>query len=201
MDALNRVVVGFLLPPAIHPVVAALQTEIKRRGADSTFRGTPMSEMAVAVCTPGEVTPATLQRIVAAIRHVAAQTPVFAITLGGLTGEPNATQPRAAVLMIEGDGGKLEALGNAILRTAMITSDTDNGYKPRVELGRLKQLTEAGRTNLGRAIRMVAKPEALSFPVAALEVLIAHASPAGPELRVFERIQLSEGGVVPPPVM
>ena len=201
MDALNRCVVGFLLPPATHPVVTSLQNEVKRRGADATFRSTPLTELAVAVCTPGEINAGTLQRVIAAVKQVAVSTPAFAIRLGGVAGEPNANQPRAAVLTIEGDEGRLEALGKAILQSAMLMSDLDNGYKPRVEIGRLKQLTEAGRTNLGRAIRMSAKPEAPTFAVKALEILIAHAGPTGPELRAFETIPLAADGVVPPPVL
>lgn len=201
MDALNRCVVGFLLPPSLHPVIAGLQNEVKRRGADATFRATPTGELAVAVCTPGEVNPVTLQRVAAVVRQIASTTPAFSVKVGGLAGEPNATQPRAAVVTLTGDEGRLEALGKQILSAAMIVADHENGYKGRVEIGRLKQLTEQARTNLGRAIRMATVPEVPPVQVTALQVLIAHAGPTGPELRAFETVALSGAGVVPPPVL
>lgn len=201
MDALNRCVVGFLLPPSLHPVVTGLQNEVKRRGADATFRGTPLPELAVAVCTPGEVNPATLHRIIAAVKQVAASTSPFSVRIGGLAGEPNANQPRSAVVTLAGDEGRLEELGKKILSAATILADHENGYKGRVEIGRLKQLTEQGRTNLGRAIRMASVPELPPVPVSALQVLIAHAGPTGPELRAFETVPLSGDSVVPPPVL
>ncbi|MES1227976.1 MAG: hypothetical protein ABUL72_04845 [Armatimonadota bacterium] len=182
-------------------MITALQNEVKRRGADATFRATPVGELAVAICTPGEISAATLTRVAGAVRQIASTTPAFAIQIGGVVGEPNPNQPRAAALTIEGDEGKLEALGKAILQAAMIVADHENGYKPRVEIGRLKQLTESGRTNLGRAIRMAGKPETPSFVVSSLDILIAHAGPTGPELRPFEKIPLASEGIVPPPVM
>jgi hypothetical protein len=201
MDALNRCFVGFLLPPSLHPVVTGLQNEVRRRGADATFRPTPSAELAVAVCTPGEVNPTTLARIVAVVRQLAGETPPVSVRIAGLAGEPNANQPRSAVLTVSGDEGRLEALGKQILTEAAILADHENGFKGRVEIGRLKQLTEQGRTNLGRAIRMASVPEVPAVTVSSLQILLAHAGPTGPELRAFETVPLTGGGVMPPPVL
>ncbi|MFX9020104.1 hypothetical protein ABTN35_21025, partial [Acinetobacter baumannii] len=65
----------------------------------------------MAVCTPGEVTPGTLQRIAAAVHEIAANTPPFFVRSDALAGEPNPNQPRAAVVTLTGDEGRLEALG------------------------------------------------------------------------------------------
>lgn len=199
MDAMNRVVVGLKLPPEIMSGIANCQAEIRRKGADSAFRPTSPGEICIAVCSPPEMPPAKVMQLIEATKQVCAQLQPFTLQVEGLGGDPNAVQPRTAWVGVTG-ADALSDISKKILMQLGFPADQNSVYAPKIEIGRLRQLTDPGRNALGRAIKIAPKSTLGSILVDHFDIMLSVGTSAGPELRVHERAQFA-AGVVPPPVI
>ncbi|MCU0315484.1 MAG: hypothetical protein MUC92_02705 [Fimbriimonadaceae bacterium] len=192
MDSLNRCVVGLKLPAPLVSNVEAAQLDVRRRGGANELRFTSAAEVALVLFNLGEIPPDVVRRAQTVVEAICLRHLPFQLAIRGLGGSPNMVQPKSVWLGIEGDVAALGALQTEIEFNLMGLGNPTARvpFAPHIEIGRMKNLNEAARVAVGRAVKMAGSPEIGVLEVNYLELLLATASHQGPGLSVVSVARL-----------
>lgn len=182
MELLTRASLGFRLPIEIQASLTDAQTALKRRGGADGARWTAPHELHLSLCALGELTIPQMVRVQETLPAVAESHTPFDLSLEGIGGSPNATQPRYAWAGVAGDLAALQALHGAVeaVLGSLHLPRESRPLAAHIVLGRLKMESERARSDLGRAVRLCGVGSMGSWRVEALELLKAEVGPMGP---------------------
>lgn len=191
LQELNRCAFGAILPHDLHEVFKVAQTEIRRKGGDET-RGIPAGELALVLVPLGEL---RVQQVVVAgeLLDQTSVIPSFSMTLQGLSGRPNATMPKSAVVELGGERDRLIQLAQ-VLRTEagkLFPVPDSPPFDAGLEIARLRSLNDKGRSDLGRALRVAKFEHEGTLRIDELSLLVMSAGALGPEWKVHRSVRLA----------
>jgi 2'-5' RNA ligase len=180
MDVVNRTFVGIPLPRDLAESIHAGVMELRRKpGVD--VRWSPPSEYLVQIASLGELSPATLNILRQSLPGAIGRFPRFRLTLEGYGGTPNLIQPRFAHVQLGGDVQFLEQIAQAVDQAVApyVPGRDIRGFRPQIQLGRLKTESESLRVALGRALKLTAAPELPPLHVDSICLLTSRATESG----------------------
>lgn len=193
MNELARCFLAVSLPGSLIEVVQAVQVDIKRRSGGGDVRWVGPEQFHITLCFLGEVSAAQIAAMQEPILSACTSAHAMVLSLGKLSGFPNAVQPRIVTLEIEGASESLVTLQKS-LATAVLPFAPGMDQKPFVPhltLGRLKAESEMARTGIGRALRMVTVPPCPAFEVGHVQLIHTELGPSGPIYSVIRTFGLS----------
>ncbi len=193
MDAINRTFIGVRVPPELLPIIDAAVLQLKRKPGILDMRWNQSSEYLLTLVTLGELSIATMSRVVPLISQVVGEHHAFTLTLEKLAGIPNMIQPRFAVLQMGGEGAetaiRLATQLNDI--TKPVTPPREGKpFQPNLTIGRIKTESEQLRVALGRALKMPEAPPFGTWDINEIELLISTSSTSGVGYKVIESFPL-----------
>lgn len=193
MQELNRVSIGFRVPPDVQQKLADAQLALKHKGGGDVVRWVPPSELQLTIMHLGEISLYALEQVKTAIGSSLAVYHQMNLNLEGLAGSPNNLQPRFVWTAVTGDVEELTKIHNHLERLLMHLLREYNAkpFVPHLDLGRIKIESEHNRTALGRAIKMVAMGMIGSFRVDKIELMRAVTTSAGPSLELLQAYPLA----------
>lgn len=193
MDAINRTFIGVRVPPELLPAIDAALLTLKRKPGILDMRWNQPSEYILNLVTLGEISIATMSRVIPLVAQVAGEIDAFSLTLEKFIGLPNMIQPRFAVLQLTGEGAEtaIRLATQLDLVTKSVTPPREGKpFQPNLVMGRIKTESEQLRVSLGRALKM---PEAEPFGiwnVNQVEIVISTSSTSGVGYKMIESFPL-----------
>jgi 2'-5' RNA ligase len=164
LDAVSRIFIGFKLPSAVTTSVSDIQMTLKRK-VIADLRWTDPSELVLNLFPLGEQLLDRAAMIPGLVQPALAPFQPMDLCLEGLSGLPNAVQPRYVCLNLTGDTTQLMAMQAAIAKALgpLTGPQEGRGFQPYVVLGRLRKEGEPERVALGRGMRVVREAKAGNF--------------------------------------
>ena len=193
MDAINRAFLGVRVPPELLPVIDAALLTLKRKPGILDMRWNQPSEYVLNMVTLGEISVATMARVVPLVADVAKEFRPFSLTVEKFVGIPNMIQPRFAVLQLSGDGAEtaIQLSQRLDQATKPVTPPREGKpFAPNMVMGRIKTESEQLRVALGRALKMPEAPSFGTWDIKQVEVLITTSSTSGVGYKAVEVFQL-----------
>ena len=193
MDAINRAFLGVRVPPELLPVIDAALLTLKRKPGILDMRWNQPSEYVLNLVTLGEISIATMGRVIPFVAEVAKEFSPFSLTVEKFVGIPNMIQPRFAVLQLTGEGAEtaIQLAQRLEAATKPVTPPREGKpFAPNMVMGRIKTESEQLRVALGRALKMPEAPPFGTWDISQVEVLITTSSTSGVGYKAVEVFQL-----------
>jgi 2'-5' RNA ligase len=193
MDIINRAFVGIRPSQEVASLIDQALLNLKRKPGILDMRWNQSSEYIINLVSLGELSPATLSRVVPVIGQTISNLRPFEVELTKFGGLPNLIQPRFAVLQLGGVGGNIltqvaQALDTA---TKQLTPPRDGKpFQPNMVMGRIKTESEQLRVALGRALKTPEHPPFGVMHATQIELLISTASTQGVGYKAIETYNL-----------
>ena len=193
MDAINRTFIGVRVPPELLPAIDLALLHLKRKPGILDMRWNQPSEYLLNLVTLGEISVATMSRVIPLVAQVANDNHCFTMTLEKFVGIPNMIQPRFAMLQLTGEGAETATrLASQLdMITRSVTPQREGKpFQPQLTMGRIKTESEQLRVALGRALKMPEAPPFGTWDVTQLEILISTSSTSGVGYKAIETFPL-----------
>lgn len=184
MDMLTRVSLGVRLPEECVLRIAEVQADLKRRAGAENARWFAPSEFLLVLAPLGELSIPQLARVQATLPSVLQGFGSFTLTLEGVGGSPNATQPRVVWIGFSEGASRLTEL-HRLVEEALAPLVLPRESRPlmaHIDLGRLRSDSEPARSALGRTLRHAPAEPVASFEVSSLALMKSEVTPTGPTL-------------------
>jgi 2'-5' RNA ligase len=193
MDAINRTFIGVRVPPELLPVIDAALLNLKRKPGILDMRWNQPSEYFLSLVTLGEISVATLAKLVPLVAQVANENYAFSLTLDKFVGLPNMIQPRFAILQLTGDGAETSIkIANQLemITRSVVPPREGKPFHPHLVMGRIKTESEQLRVSLGRALKMPDQPPFGTWNIDHLDIAITTSSTSGVGYKAIETFPL-----------
>lgn len=193
MDVVNRTFIGISVPPQIAENIQREALLLKRKPGADQVRWSGQGEYLIQLGSLGELGLATLSKLKEVLPPIVARFPRTRLQVQGFGGHPNLLQPRFVHAEVVGDVALLDQLSQALDQaiSPYVPAREVRGFRPQINVGRLKAESEQLRVALGRALKHAQPADMGVIPVDAVDLLISQASPAGIGYAVIERMPLS----------
>ncbi len=173
---------GFRIPESHQELVVAMLKDLRRRSGGDGIRLLDQRTWACHLVDLGDLDTVPIKLALAEFLKAARDLKVMNLSVTGLSGQPSALQPRSVHARLGADIEYLEFLQERVMGIfrPFLGHLGNQQFHGDFEVGRLKALTESGRTDLGRALKMVKVDESDLFTVDSLEILLPEADSMGP---------------------
>ena len=195
MDAINRTFIGVRVPPELLPIIDDALLHLKRKPGILDMRWNQPSEYLLNMVTLGEISVATMSRVIPFVAQIANDNHAFTMTLEKFVGLPNMIQPRFAVLQMTGEGADtaVRLASQLDMVTKSVTPPREGKpFQPNLVMGRIKTESEQLRVALGRALKMPDAPPFGEWHVSQLEIVISTSSTSGVGYKTIETFPLRQ---------
>ena len=193
MDAINRTFIGVRVPPELLPLIDAALLQLKRKPGILDMRWNQPSEYFLNLVTLGEISVATMSRVIPLVAQIANDNHAFSLTLDKFVGLPNMIQPRFAVLQLTGEGAEASVRIASQLDTitrSVTPPREGRPFQPNLVMGRIKTESEQLRVALGRALKMPDQPAIGTWDITHLDIAITTSSTSGVGYKAIESFPL-----------
>lgn len=193
MDAINRTFIGVRVPPELLPVIDAALLHLKRKPGILDMRWNQPSEYFLSLVTLGEISIATMSKVIPLVAQVAEENQAFSLTLDKFVGLPNMIQPRFAILQLTGEGAEtcIKVAAQLDSLTRSVTPPREGRpFHPHLVMGRIKTESEQLRVLLGRALKMPEQPSIGTWSIDHLDIAITTSSTSGVGYKAIETFPL-----------
>lgn len=193
MEMLTRATLGIRIPETAAAALAEVQADLRRRAGGEHARWFPTSDFVLTLAVLGELTVPQIARVQATVPDALHAFAAFPVSLRGVGGSPNATQPR--VVWVGVDEGSDTLLGlHRTLDATLAPLGLPRESRPlmaHVPLGRLRSDSEQARSALGRTLRHASEDPLARFDVAEVWLWKSEVGPTGPTLSDVARWPLA----------
>jgi 2'-5' RNA ligase len=193
VDIINRTFIAIRPSPEIISTIDNSLLQLKRKPGILDMRWNQPSEYLINLVTLGELSPATISRIIEPVGSTLANLKQFEIEMTKFGGLPNLIQPRFAVLQLGGVGANVLAqVANALesVTKPLCPPRETKPFQPQIVMGRIKTESEQLRVALGRALKTPEHPPFGTWHVSQIEILISQASTQGMAYKAIHTFDL-----------
>jgi 2'-5' RNA ligase len=177
------------LPAGLRPVLARVQEELKKSGAD--VKWVPVGNIHITLKFFGQIAEAQVEPIVQAAGDIARGQQPFTLKVVGAGAFPSVKNPRVVWLGVEGDlnlmAGFYRQLETAFAGLGF--PPEDRPFSPHLTLGRVK--SPRNRVELSRCLTTLAAPQSKPFQVREIVLYRSNLSPQGATYSPLRKIPLA----------
>lgn len=182
-----RTFIAIPLPTDVRALLSEIQAKLRSFGADIKWTAVPSIHLTLKFL--GEIDPAHLPELTAALRAASSQSQGFMLRLSGLGGFPDLRNPRVIWCGLAGDLPGLEALqkGVELACAGLRLEEERRRFQPHLTLGRVR-----GKSNLqplADYIKIAAVREC-EFQVNEFNIYQSILKPQGAAYTVLQKIAL-----------